>query len=165
MVARVGLVASVCVALAFLSARGNPTVEPVHAAPAAGQGTTTLDRAVARERPRAELRVRPARARQAAAQIRRPRRHARAHAPGERHHTSRRKSRRACSATTTQPVWQIGNEIVTGLHADHIRFPELPDNLYSRPTLIWTLAERRRARIASRRRISPRSCRGTPTTC
>lgn len=37
------------------------------------------------------------------------------------------------------PVWKIGNEIVTGLHADHIRFPELPDNLYSRPTLIWTL--------------------------
>jgi hypothetical protein len=37
------------------------------------------------------------------------------------------------------PVWQIGNEIVTGMHADHIRFPELPDSLYSRPTLIWTL--------------------------
>jgi hypothetical protein len=38
-----------------------------------------------------------------------------------------------------QPVWKIGNEIVTGLHADHIRFPELPDSLYTRPTLIWTL--------------------------
>ena len=38
-----------------------------------------------------------------------------------------------------QPVWQVGNEIVTGLRADHIRFPELPDNLYSRPTLIWSL--------------------------
>jgi hypothetical protein len=38
------------------------------------------------------------------------------------------------------PVWQIGNEIVTGLHADHIRFPELPGNLYARPTLIWSLA-------------------------
>ena len=37
------------------------------------------------------------------------------------------------------PVWRIGNEIVTGLHADHIRFPELPGNLYTRPTLIWTL--------------------------
>jgi hypothetical protein len=37
------------------------------------------------------------------------------------------------------PVWQIGNEIVTGLHADHIRFPELPGNLFSRPTMIWTL--------------------------
>jgi hypothetical protein len=39
----------------------------------------------------------------------------------------------------TAPVWKIGNEIVTGMTADHIRFPELPGNLYSRPTLIWTL--------------------------
>jgi len=37
------------------------------------------------------------------------------------------------------PVWKIGNEIVTGLASDHIRFPELPDTLYSRPTLIWTV--------------------------
>jgi hypothetical protein len=37
------------------------------------------------------------------------------------------------------PVWRIGNEIVTGLRADHMRFPELPDNLYTHPTLIWTL--------------------------
>ncbi len=40
------------------------------------------------------------------------------------------------------PVWRIGNEIVTGLHADHIRFPQLPEDLYSRPTLIWTLDNR-----------------------
>jgi hypothetical protein len=37
------------------------------------------------------------------------------------------------------PVWQIGKEIVTGMYSDHIRFPELPENLYTRPTLIWTL--------------------------
>jgi hypothetical protein len=37
------------------------------------------------------------------------------------------------------PVWRIGREIVTGMHADHMRFPELPESLYSRPTLIWTL--------------------------
>lgn len=37
------------------------------------------------------------------------------------------------------PVWEIGGEIVTGMRADHIRFPELPGNLYARPTLIWTL--------------------------
>lgn len=37
------------------------------------------------------------------------------------------------------PVWKIGDEIVTGMHADHIRFPQLPDNLYSRPTLVWML--------------------------
>ncbi len=39
----------------------------------------------------------------------------------------------------TGPVWRVNGEIVTGLHADHIRFPELPGNLYARPTLIWTL--------------------------
>ena len=39
----------------------------------------------------------------------------------------------------TAPVWQIGNEIVTGYQADHIRFPELPGNLFARPTLIWSL--------------------------
>ncbi len=37
------------------------------------------------------------------------------------------------------PIWKINGEIVTGMSADHIRFPELPGNLYSRPTLIWTL--------------------------
>jgi len=37
------------------------------------------------------------------------------------------------------PVWQIDGQIVTGLHAESIRFPELPGNLYSRPTLVWTL--------------------------
>src|SRR6186997_889085 len=35
------------------------------------------------------------------------------------------------------PVWEINGEIVTGMPANHIRFPELPGNLYSRPTLIW----------------------------
>jgi hypothetical protein len=39
----------------------------------------------------------------------------------------------------TAPVWQIGNDIVTGMGADHMRFAQLPDNLYTRPTLIWTL--------------------------
>ena len=37
------------------------------------------------------------------------------------------------------PVWKIGGEIVTGMGFDHIRFPELPTTLYSRPTLIWTV--------------------------
>ena len=46
------------------------------------------------------------------------------------------------------------------------QFPELPGNLYTRPTLIWTLDNTGGARrIASKRRISPASCRGTPTTC
>jgi hypothetical protein len=37
------------------------------------------------------------------------------------------------------PVWKIGNEIVTGMYADHYKFPEMPENLHSRPTLIWML--------------------------
>lgn len=37
------------------------------------------------------------------------------------------------------PVWRIGDEIVTGLAADHLRFPEVPGNLFARPTLVWTL--------------------------
>src|SRR5207237_10297663 len=37
------------------------------------------------------------------------------------------------------PVGHIGRAIVTGMGAGHMRFPQLPDNLYTRPTLIWTL--------------------------
>ena len=37
------------------------------------------------------------------------------------------------------PVWKIGNEIVTGVSYESIRFPELPENLFERPTLLWTL--------------------------
>ena len=37
------------------------------------------------------------------------------------------------------PVWKIGNEIVTGMTAEQYRFPEIPDNLHSRPTLVWKL--------------------------
>ncbi len=42
-------------------------------------------------------------------------------------------------ADNSGPVWKIGNEIVTGMSADSYRFPELPGNLYSRPTLVWSL--------------------------
>lgn len=40
------------------------------------------------------------------------------------------------------PIWEIDGEIVTGFRAEQVRFPELPDNLYSRPTLIWSLDNR-----------------------
>lgn len=40
-------------------------------------------------------------------------------------------------AYNDQPVWRIGSEIVTGMHADQLRFPEIPENLHSRPTLVW----------------------------
>ncbi|HUK29516.1 MAG TPA: DUF4139 domain-containing protein [Candidatus Acidoferrum sp.] len=38
------------------------------------------------------------------------------------------------------PVWRIGNEIVTGMTPNGYRFSALPDNLYSRPTLVWMLS-------------------------
>jgi hypothetical protein len=36
-------------------------------------------------------------------------------------------------------VWKLGNEIVTNLSYNSLRFPEVPDNLYERPTLLWSL--------------------------
>jgi hypothetical protein len=42
-------------------------------------------------------------------------------------------------ADNNGPIWKIGNEIVTGYPAGTFRFPELPGNLYDRPTLLWTL--------------------------
>src|SRR5579864_7926336 len=32
------------------------------------------------------------------------------------------------------PVWRIGNDIVTGMFAESYRFPEVPANLFERPT-------------------------------
>ncbi len=119
------------------------------------------------ERPRAELRVRSARARQAAAQVRRPRGHARAHACSRTARRARRRSRRELLSYNNAPVWQNrqarSSPACTPITSAS---PSCPDNLFSRPTLIWTLRERRRAaRTASRRRTSPASWRGTPTTC
>ncbi len=41
------------------------------------------------------------------------------------------------------PVWKVGNEIITGMGADRYIFPDLPENLYSKPTLVWLLDNRR----------------------
>src|SRR6266446_4634213 len=37
------------------------------------------------------------------------------------------------------PVWKIGNDIVTGMYAESYRFPEVPANLFDRPTLLMSL--------------------------
>jgi hypothetical protein len=42
-------------------------------------------------------------------------------------------------ADNNGPVWKIGDEIVTGMPTESYRFPELPDNLYRQPTLVWLL--------------------------
>jgi hypothetical protein len=36
-------------------------------------------------------------------------------------------------------VWKIGNDIVTNIGYNSLRFPSVPDNLYERPTLLWSL--------------------------
>ncbi|HTZ49330.1 MAG TPA: DUF4139 domain-containing protein [Verrucomicrobiae bacterium] len=42
-------------------------------------------------------------------------------------------------ANNNGPVWKIGNEIVTGSLGDTYRFPDVPANLYDRPTLLMSL--------------------------
>ena len=39
-------------------------------------------------------------------------------------------------------VWKVGDQIVTGMTAESYRFPDVPANLYSQPTLVWTLDNR-----------------------
>lgn len=42
-------------------------------------------------------------------------------------------------ADNNGPVWKIGNDIVTGMYGESYRFPEVPANLYDRPTLLMSL--------------------------
>jgi hypothetical protein len=42
-------------------------------------------------------------------------------------------------ANNNGPVWKIGNDIVTGVYGEAYRFPEVPANLYDRPTLLMAL--------------------------
>jgi hypothetical protein len=42
-------------------------------------------------------------------------------------------------ANNNGPVWKIGNDIVTGVYGESYRFPEVPANLYDRPTLLMTV--------------------------
>ena len=42
-------------------------------------------------------------------------------------------------ADNNGPVWKIGNDIVTGGAFEGYRFPEVPPNLYERPTLLMAL--------------------------
>jgi hypothetical protein len=48
---------------------------------------------------------------------------------------------KAILLSTNGPVWKIGDEIVTGMRPDGYRFPELPGELYNRPTLVWMLKD------------------------
>jgi len=53
--------------------------------------------------------------------------------------TKREEIKAMLLADNNGPVWKIGNDIVTGMYAESYRFPEVPANLYDRPTLLMTL--------------------------
>jgi hypothetical protein len=53
--------------------------------------------------------------------------------------TKREEIKATLLANNNGPVWKIGNDIVTGLYGESYRFPEVPANLYDRPTLLMSL--------------------------
>src|SRR5437867_3589983 len=53
--------------------------------------------------------------------------------------TKREEIRATLLSDNNGPVWKIGNDIVTGMYAESLRFPEVPANLYERPTLLMSL--------------------------
>jgi hypothetical protein len=53
--------------------------------------------------------------------------------------TKREEIKATLLADNNGPVWKIGNDIVTGIYAESMRFPEVPANLYDRPTLLMSL--------------------------
>jgi hypothetical protein len=53
--------------------------------------------------------------------------------------TKREEIKATLLADNNGPVWKIGNDIVTGVYGESYRFPEVPANLFDRPTLLMTL--------------------------
>jgi hypothetical protein len=53
--------------------------------------------------------------------------------------TKREEIRATLLADNNGPVWKIGNDIVTGMYGESYRFPEVPANLFDRPTLLMSL--------------------------
>ena len=53
--------------------------------------------------------------------------------------TKREEIKATLLANNNGPVWKIGDDIVTGLYAESYRFPEVPANLFERPTLLMSL--------------------------
>jgi len=53
--------------------------------------------------------------------------------------TKREEIKATLLADNNGPVWKIGNDIVTGGYAESYRFPEVPPNLFDRPTLLMSL--------------------------
>jgi hypothetical protein len=57
----------------------------------------------------------------------------------ENNSTKREEIKATLLSDNNGPVWKIGNDIVTGMFAESYRFPEVPANLYDRPTLLMSL--------------------------
>jgi len=53
--------------------------------------------------------------------------------------TKREEIKAVLLADNNGPVWKIGNDIVTGMYSEGYRFPEVPANLFDRPTLLMSL--------------------------
>src|SRR5262245_10648387 len=53
--------------------------------------------------------------------------------------TKREEVKATLLADNNGPVWKIGNDIVTGMYGETYRFPEVPANLFDRPTLLMSL--------------------------
>src|SRR5947207_13032474 len=53
--------------------------------------------------------------------------------------TKREEIKATLLADNNGPVWKIGNDIVTGVYGESYRFPEVPANLFDRPTLLMSL--------------------------
>jgi hypothetical protein len=53
--------------------------------------------------------------------------------------TKREEVKATLLADNNGPVWKIGNDIVTGMYTESYRFPEVPANLFDRPTLLMSL--------------------------
>jgi hypothetical protein len=53
--------------------------------------------------------------------------------------TKREEIKAILLANNNGPVWKVGNDIVTGVYGETFRFPEVPPNLYDRPTLLMSL--------------------------
>src|SRR6266550_6520317 len=53
--------------------------------------------------------------------------------------TKREEIKATLLADNNGPVWKIGNDIVTGMYGESYRFPEVPANLFDRPTLLMSL--------------------------
>src|SRR6202171_3825969 len=57
----------------------------------------------------------------------------------ENNSTKREEIKATLLSDNNGPVWKIGNDIVSGMFAESYRFPEVPANLYERPTLLMSL--------------------------